>query len=66
MPRRKLPPLADERPQLRRWIAVDAEGQIYATDQAHSTGVELGPPYDDEIPPLPVSYWRGRKSEPKA
>lgn len=65
MARKKLPPLADERPQLKRWIGVAPDGTIYGTTRDKAHGVELSEPYSDEIPPVPAHYWRGRKGPPK-
>jgi hypothetical protein len=65
MAKKKLPPLADERPQLVRWISVRQDGSTFPTSRERATGFELSEPYTDAIPPMPASYWKGRRSEPK-
>jgi hypothetical protein len=73
MPRKqKLAPLADERRQLRRWIASNDGGQhVYGVRSNFKPGphqqfgLDLGEPWEDEAPPIPASYWRGRKGPPE-
>lgn len=60
-----MPPLADERPQLIRWIGVDSEGRTFPTSREHAAGFELSEPISDELPPLPVTYWKGRRAAPR-
>ncbi len=62
---RALPPLADERPQLLRWIGVREDGSTYPTSRKRAHGFELSEPISDEIPPVPDRYRVGRKADPK-
>lgn len=62
---KRLSPLADERPQLLRWIGIDGEGRVYPTSKARGSGFELSEPFSDDVPAVPASYWKGRKSAPR-
>lgn len=60
-----MPPLADERPQLIRWIGVRADGSTYPTSRERAHGFELSEPYSDDVPAMPWSYWKGRSGAPR-